>query len=316
MLKVIANPLRQGRFWILLLALTLILFGVPFLPQGQKQEMARQWQQNRLAFVTEMNKYVPDQLNSLHAATTEPSTSNSGSIAEFAARIIDNQLSDDTGEQFWDYIHRGEWRKLSIAAIRPAMAGAIISWVFCFVVPPPRNAQDVRQFSATFRSLSPGRTVSDQDSEALKSGIDALIRARQLRVAVRYALASGAITVLVPPIGTGLAPWLSSTLHLPLIFGACICFAIWGVLAFSNADKSMAWIAWRIGFGGIFIAGLIALSISLPYQLMNPTTAVLWQRQTIGTILLVRLIACPGLGFFSGLAMLFAHNKLQPITAL
>jgi len=126
--------------------------------------------------------------------------------------------------------------------------------------------------------------------------LELAISIRQFRVAIVYALLSGVATELVRPSFTtvtsawssGRNPW-----HLIAIAICAIASALWGTYGFSRSPVRTSVLALRLGFAAIFIAGLIATAISLPYQVLRPAEMLPMSDVQVLVVLALRLFALP-----------------------
>lgn len=129
---------------------------------------------------------------------------------------------------------------------------------------------------------------------------DLHLRSRQLRTAIRYAALSGAITVVAPPAFGEQAGLLTVTAGVALLAFMSLCLGFWSAAVFAELRMSWWELSSKTAFGGVFVGGVIALCIMMPYQILNPATSTLWGRDQVLRILLVRLFILPAVAFLGG----------------
>ncbi len=157
---------------------------------------------------------------------------------------------------------------------------------------PKRAGKSVAEDIHVARQATPERIKMDK---MIRHYTGFALRGAQSRCMVTYAVASFAASVLVPAGGSSISS-SASVLHVVALSFVAVGASVWSTqqpaLVFPK-QPGMA-MAFTIGFGGMFFAGLIALAISLPYRMTAGTATLsgMVMLQIVG----LRLLAFPLIG--------------------
>ncbi len=198
----------------------------------------------------------------------------------------------------------------------------VVALFLCLVLPARTHAAEDRGQNEHAPEVHGAEVPARRDEiEGLKHDCQVLgTRAKQLRVALCYALLSGLSTALCPPNFTA-ASFLADTQNRWHIFSlvavACVA-AAWGAHRLADGKREALVAAAAVGFGGIFIGGLIALSISLPYRMITPIEEVRLQMADVGRFAAVRLALLPILAGMSTLLWIVVYRAYhkRPLNVL
>jgi hypothetical protein len=165
------------------------------------------------------------------------------------------------------------------------------------------------------------RLQSPSDSSLVAGGRNLAIPARQLRIAVLYAVLSGAVTCIWQPnfdAGITLQDPSNREHMLALLVVACAA-ALWGTVPFARSDQDALVLGARLGGGGIFFGSLIALSITAPYMALTTRDGAGLTVSELKLLATLRLIALPAVSFafsVAGLLMvrLYLHQPIRLFT--
>ena len=305
MIEMFVRPVTTVRFWLYEVVLATMGIGLLALPTNMQELVCEAYRTKVEPRVIEL---LRDRLSAGSTAATQPSpsatqpamppntaTGPSRSAADQIATQIRGFFCPRVRERSLGDIVRSRDPALMLTTFGQRVAGSlVITYLICFLIPPPMTRREAQEQGTQL--AQPLVRNSKANQSGVQSGADIILRARQLRVAVLYAILGGAATLAFPP-AFGLGPTPAHLLAL-LIVAAGI--GAWAPSLFSSWPVSARELAWRASFGGIFFGSLIALSISMPYQIMAPPGATSLAKEQIVRIVLLRLFGHPLLAFVSG----------------
>jgi hypothetical protein len=303
----------NGRFWLFALLFSIIGFGLTMLPHTQKAEVRQFYVDNfdsrvRAALQQRLSTTRPE-----NAELTQPTTQASG-LADELADCVKEFCCPPGDESIWGLIRNHQWQEVQAMSVPIIVTSFLGAYFLVLIIPPPlslKAAMSLAPPPAPPPFFAQGTPPKAQDSRTPDIAIN-LLRSRQLRAAVRFAVISGAITVLIPP--TKSIFHVSYAHQLALLFAATLIGA-WSSLNFSSWNSPTTTLAAYTGFSSVFFSSLIAFAITLPYQSLTPEGEALLHGNPFPIILVFRFLILPSaawFGAFISIVLVRRHYGLIP----
>ncbi len=206
------------------------------------------------------------------------------------------------------------WLKRWIAI---TVASLAMAFLLSLVLPRPLSARAIAQRIQGADHLPAGispsyvaRLTREGKTDEVYANLS--LRARQLVIAVTYAVFTGLATVIVrpqysePPAGWS---WFANY-HVLALCVAALAAVCWGAWSYAATEVPTFALAVRLGLAPIFMGGLISTCISLPYQMLRPATMFPLEHRQLLSILLIRLFVLP---LVSTLGLLVLRNLMRTL---
>ena len=228
--------------------------------------------------------------------TTAPTT-QPASAAAFVAMSIRSYFCDRASE-----VSDDTWVP-TFKEARIVVPGAfLLALVIVSLLPAPAPRAAITNRIDEAKSITAGNEAegnSPRVRDLAQQYIPNALAARQLRIAIAYAILSGVATVVFPP-NFGSTRLIGSDtdnfVHMSAVCIAAVIAVTYGTYGFSRSSIKTTKLASRLGFGAILFAGIITLTISLPYQVIRPPELHPMTRPQVMQLLLFRTVILPALG--------------------
>lgn len=318
------KALKTVRFWKWWLGISVFGVALWFIPKDIQVAMCTLYEQTFSQAVEDALRVVIDPSTATSPASGDSPSSSapSNSVSGTSSTGFTQITAESAAEQIRKLIClRGfenaettdsRWIEATTATL-PVSFG--VALMICLIIPGRTNQAEDRG-EDELPPVVDGPTVAVNRaglSQMLQDRQVLAGRARQLRVALIYALLSGTFTAFKPPSFTTEDFWGSAQnrAHM-LALGAAACIsAAWGAHSLARSKREAMAIAAAVGWGGVFIGSLIALSIALPYRLVTPIEAVRLHTNDAARFALVRLGFLPLLAGIGSLAWVVAHRAYR-----
>lgn len=291
------------RFLVFFLAFALIGGLLNRMPGTLRQPVCQLYKDHIAAKVRSAVQFAVESIVGVanSAPSTGPAVSESVLTTDDRKRIIERTCEqvtiyvcgeDSARTEAWD------WHFPTLAEITITIPAATILALMTVLFLPSASARPTLEALSNAALQRDATSTAAQANPLLGVGViragsetDDLLRARALRVAVIYGLLSCFSTTLVQPDFASLQsirPWPSSnTWHFAGLAAAAVAAALYGSWGFRRTRLRPFEVALGISARGIFLGGLIAVCIALPYQVLRPI-----ELKTLGTDLVVFILTC------------------------
>jgi hypothetical protein len=228
---------------------------------------------------------------------TAPTASDEQSMKQIAMSAIERFFCPAAALPDPD---EGEMLSIARAAGRALPGAAVLGFLIAGLLPVASKRTAIAERVNAVNTLAENKTALLPETTLEELGkiypVIALT-ARQLRIAILYAILSALMTFLFHPmfsIAGAKPPTFAQNLpHMLAIAAAAACAAVYGTWGFSLTNIPTSQLAFRLGFGPIFFAGLIAAAISIPYQLLRPPEMFPLDNGQLIFIAIIRLLIMP-----------------------
>jgi hypothetical protein len=245
------------------------------------------------------SKSTPEEVRKINDEHIDPVLNDNNAPETFKAQL--GQLR----EQLASVVAESQKEFSVTVLVNWGVATAIIAVALTGLLPGRAGAQVSRDVQAAQRAV----TNSDELALVVTHYKEFALRAAQGRCMVVYALGSYAGAVFAPlntatiQINREGILHQDVILHLVAMSMAALCAAAWSSQQPSQylRDYPGFLLSLKIGFGGVFLAGLIALAIGLPYLMANSASSAILNQPPILAVIVLRLALLPLCGWLGAL---------------
>ncbi len=306
LIETLLATLKCRRFYILAVLVLVAGVGVRMLPTDSKHLVCDTWK--RLAQIVVSNATASERPPVAGRSDT--------AIIEEAGRLF--CPAKGTTSQSTDVTVVGVVRS-SLEVLPAAVAIALL---VTLLLPASTTRAEVRADSTSEReeiqNVVSARDVPGMERHLRQLSQDAValaIRARQLRVAIVYAVGSCLATLLFPPDfeSGGSLQSIENVLHVSALLVVAAAAGGFGLHIFVSSTREVCRLAAQVAFAGVFFAGLIALAIAIPYRMMTTIEGAALGVEQVRFFAGMRLIVIPlaaALGGGAWLAGLRAYRRI------
>ncbi len=309
----VLNILKTWQFWALFGLLAVLGMSMREYLDEKQHAVICGWYKDNIA--PELNKQIQTMLAKNGAATSapvsNPTTMPTNTLANQIAAVVDAYFCMRAHSETDNRMNNTNIsaRQLQIQDAQTVVPGAfVLALMIGSLLPTPPKKKDLTRRLDQADDVA-RREPDDHTAVILSSDLrsvsenypEAALTARQLRIATAYAIVSGLVTMAFPPVFDPARSFGFSqgTSHFYALLVATIAAVLFGIYPFASSRIPTRWLAWKLGFGPIFFAGFIVNCVSTPYQALRPASMVPLSRQQIITIVILRCILLPTMGFIA-----------------
>jgi hypothetical protein len=292
------RAIKTKRFWIYYVLFLACLLSIYQLPASGRALIGSYFDEHR----SEIDKYIDEHID----VATQPSTRPDG-----VATIAKNSVAG-----FFDGLKTAPVAGPHVPKVNEIASSsptaALFSLLLTAALKPSANRREITDRYDNADALGTARNiagVTSSDDYVRKIAaryVAVAIAARQLRIAITYAILSGALTLIVRPDYS--SSFVHNLPHLAVITTAAIIAALQGSFGFSRTKMKTGRMAVNFGFSSIFFGGVIAMCISIPYQAVRPVAGL--TPAAVITVLCIRVILLP---VFAGVAVYLLRRTLASL---